>query len=474
VTAELARDARMVRTVDAESLAASRRARLARLRAAMTVTKASPPIPNGTAGVPPAFEPEPVAVAVGRRAADRTAELARQLGGQVRPGPAGPVVAVDREHILHVARDALRGLPEPLDPDRPILCLDTETTGLGTAAGTVPFLVGLGAWQGDRFTVRQLVLADHPDEVAFLEALRTHIPEGAQLVTYNGRSFDWPLLVTRYRLHRLPLPSLGGHLDLLPLARRLWRHRLPDARLASVEAGICAVRRHGDLPGADIPARYLSYLRTGRADGLHDVLRHNEQDIVSLAMLLRVLAEDLLPAGPGWSSGHGLVAPSGGDVHAGDLAGLGAAFSRRGRHREALACYESALERIDSRRQAHAYEHIAAERARTLARLGQRREAESAWQAVALEGGRLAALAWIQVAKHREHDAGDFGAALAAASRARSLAERARLFGWPDRLAERDLSRRFTRLQRRIAASRETADADPSGWVPVGSAQPAR
>jgi uncharacterized protein len=462
--------------VGPESIAAARSARLARLRAARLDQPAREIPSSDPLGPGPLVEgPDGVAAPGGGAATrdagplpahgarERALGLAAQLRGELHEGLAGPVVVVTRPRALPFRGEPLRELPEPLDPDRPIVCLDTETTGLGTAAGTVPFLVGLGAWDGSRFVVRQLLLADHPDEVAFLEAVRAHLPEGVQLVTYNGRAFDWPLLVTRYRLHRLPPPSLAAHLDLLPLARRVWRHRLPDARLASVEAGVCAVRRHGDVPGADIPARFLAYLRSGRADGLHDVLRHNEQDIVSLASLLRVLTEELLPAGPGWLPRRsGDPPPPRDSIHPGDLGGLGAAFSRRGRHHAALACYEAALERLDPRWQTRSYERVAVERARTLARLGRRGEARSAWHAVALEGGRSAALAWIQVAKHLEHDVGDLPNALAAARRARSLAERSRLFGWPDRLVERDLARRQPRLERRLAAGRASAAVPPA------------
>ncbi len=103
----------------------------------------------------------------------------------------------------------------PVDPAPPLVCLDTETTGLGTAAGTVPFLVGVGAWEGDRFRVRQLLMPDHPSERALLDLLRDLLPAGATLVTYNGRTFDWPLLVTRYRMHGQAAPRYGQHLDLL-------------------------------------------------------------------------------------------------------------------------------------------------------------------------------------------------------------------------------------------------------------------
>jgi len=127
-------------------------------------------------------------------------------------------------------------------PSTPLLCLDTETTGLGSAAGTVAFLIGLAWWEGDRLRLLQLALPDHSEEGALLDALAAENPGNAWLVTYNGRSFDWPLLETRFRMNRDRPPATGGHLDLLLLVRRLFRHRLPDARLQTVERHL--LRRH--------------------------------------------------------------------------------------------------------------------------------------------------------------------------------------------------------------------------------------
>ncbi len=321
------------------------------------------------------------------------------------------------------------------------MCLDTETTGLGTAAGTVPFLIALGRWQADAFVVRQLLLPDHPDEPTLLEILERHIPPDASLVSYNGRAFDWPLLTSRFRLHGRPPPAHAAHLDLLPLARQVWRHRLPDARLGSVESGICGVRRHEDLPGALIPERYFGWLRTGRADLFLEVLEHNRQDVVSLALLLRLLAQEVLPELDGRASG--------GAVQARDLAGLGRLYARRGRADAALSCFDQALERLaNPGRDRDAQSVVAADRARALGRLGRRAEAASAWEAVALDGGPLAPIAWIAVAKSLEHATRDPVAALRAARRADTLAFRLRFLGQPQPHVERDLARRLPRLLR--------------------------
>jgi uncharacterized protein len=401
--------------------------------------------PAAVAIAPAAVAITPAAVAIAPARPDpgraRAGELARVLGGHVVGTAAGAIAIVETRVALPADLARLADLPDPITAGRPIVCLDTETTGLGTAAGTLPFLVALGRWQADEFVVRQLLLPDHPDERALLEILEQHIPRDAALVSYNGRAFDWPLITTRYRLHGRPPPGHAAHLDLLPLARLVWRHRLPDARLGSVESGICGVRRCEDLPGALIPERYFGWLRTGRAELFREVLVHNRQDVVSLALLLRLLSQEMLPERDG--------RPPAGWVDPFDLAGLGRLFARRGRASEALACFDRALERMSPfAPDRDVQSGVAAERARALGRLGRRAEAASAWEAVALDGGPLAPAAWIAVAKSLEHVSRDPVAALRAARRAGSMAFRLRFLGQPQPQVERDLARRLPRLIR--------------------------
>lgn len=379
------------------------------------------------------------------RVSRRADALAEAIGGRVIHGSSGTIVEVERSGPLPLSRMPLTRLPDPVHPGRPLVCLDTETTGLGTAAGTVPFMCGLGLWDGKRFTVRQLVLPDHADEPALLDRLAGAIPPDAWLVTYNGRSFDWPLLESRFRLHGHGPPAHAGHLDLLPLARQIWRHRLSDARLSTVEAGVAGVQRPGDLPGALIPERYFRYLRTGQGWLLGDVVRHNRQDIVSLARLLHVLAEGLRDA------------TALGSMHPGDLCGLGRAYVRRGRFGEGLDCFDAALRAARSVPATDPWavplhERVAMERARVLARLGRRRESFSAWLTLAETDGRLSGIAWIQVAKHQEHLERDPVAALEAASRAARHATRRAALGMPFPWVERDLRHRTPRLRRLVAS----------------------
>jgi uncharacterized protein len=444
VTIELAPPEGTVPGMTAPSPAALRLRRLERLRSV---------VPADVAGGDPCTrDPEPAPR--GRPRPDAWT-LAHALGGEVIASAGGPVVVVETVLRLPAGLDRLRDLPVPVDPAAPMVCLDTETTGLGTAAGTVPFLVGTGGWEGDRFRVRQLLMPDHPSERALLGMVAEVLTPEITLVTYNGRTFDWPLLVARYRMHGQAAPRVRAHLDLLTVARQVWKHRLTDARLSSVEEGVAGVTRADDLPGADIPERYFSWLRSGRPDLLVDVVRHNRQDIVSLALLLRVLGEELLPARSSWGSSRAPT-PATADalVQPGDLAGLGRAYARHRRHEDALSCFEAALERLAPSHGRDLQDRVAADRARVLGRMGRREEAAGAWEAVALDGGPLAALAWVQVAKAREHLDRDPVRALDAAQRAEALAARARLFGLPDRIVERDMGKRLARLRRLIGTAR--------------------
>jgi len=190
-----------------------------------------------------------------------------------------------------------------------VLFLDLETTGLAGGAGTYAFLVGLAWFDGAALRVRQFFLSAYSAERAVLEALTELVADAAVVVTFNGKSFDVPLIESRFALNRLPTP-FGGvpHVDMLHPARRLWRR--PDetgdapadsprtgCRLSDLELAICGHMRDGDVPGFEIPARYFHFVRSGDARALVGVFEHNRQDLVSLAMLT-ARASRLLDEGP--------------------------------------------------------------------------------------------------------------------------------------------------------------------------------
>jgi hypothetical protein len=363
------------------------------------------------------------------------------MGGYVKAVGGAQVVVLEADFDIGLDRDALARLPFDIDPDKPIVTIDTETTGLATGAGTLAFLVGVGAWSGGRLRVTQLLLADHSAERALLGALADAIPADALLVTYNGRSFDWPLLVARYRLQRHDPPGLGGHVDLLHLARRLWKHRLGNARLATVEQAICHVQRSDDLPGALIPDRYFTYLRERDPELLRAVVEHNRQDVVSLGLLLAALTR--LAAPDAWRR-----------FHPGDVAALGRSYARSGDRETGLACLEAALGSrgwdVGFAGDTALWRRLAVDRARLLARLDRRAEAVDAWLEIARRGGPGSASAWLHVARHRERAERDLVGALDACAQALAVAERARMWGRPVPAVERDLTWRMARLRRRV------------------------
>ena len=234
--------------------------------------------------------------------------LEERLGGRVRHTERGSYFLVEHclplEHqhgpyplarILQAPRDPLRELltPAPEDPPAPtrFLFLDTETTGLARGAGTYVFLVGVGRIDGDRFCVRQYFLRDLDEEPAMLADLVQHLNALAGVVTFNGRTFDLPLLATRLVLNRIsfPLDSLP-HLDLLPITRRLWRARLGQCSLNHVERHLLGHRRdQNDIPGWLVPILYRDYLRTRDPALLEGIFYHNLHDILSMVSLADVI-----------------------------------------------------------------------------------------------------------------------------------------------------------------------------------------
>ena len=344
-----------------------------------------------------------------------------------------------RPVYLPIDRGRLATLPGMPAPGTPLLCLDTETTGLGSAAGTVAFLIGIGWWQGDRMRVVQLLLPDLSEEAALLDALAGETAPGSCLVTYNGRTFDWPLLETRYRMGRRVPPALDGHLDLLLLVRRLFRHRLPDARLQTVERHLLRRHRAPDIPSCEIPAVYHSFLRGGPAGPVRVVARHNAEDVVTLG---RILAH--LDRGYGEGEVRRWAPP-------GDLMRLARLFRHEGRIEEAVACLEIAGGPIDGGDPDVALAMV--ELARLLRRCGRLAEAGVAWSRLVTAPGPLAGLGWIELAKEREHRERDAAGAGAATDQALLALYRSRGHGnaLTRRALEADLAKRRARLARRLA-----------------------
>ena len=190
-----------------------------------------------------------------------------------------------------VARLALDPGLEGLDLSR-MLIFDTETTGLAGGAGTVPFLIGLAFFEEGALKVEQLFLQNFGGEAPMLHHLARRLSEASCIVSYNGKSFDWPLLRARFVLNRVPASDPPPHLDLLHCARRVLGPRMQaGVRLTAVEREVLGFHREGDVDGALIPGLYLSYLRGADPESMLGVLEHNDNDLVALAAILAHLCE---------------------------------------------------------------------------------------------------------------------------------------------------------------------------------------
>jgi uncharacterized protein YprB with RNaseH-like and TPR domain len=214
-----------------------------------------------------------------------------------------------------------------------LVFLDTETSGLSGGTGTYAFLIGIGRFNDHGFHLSQFFMLDPSQELPHLAAVMMSLHPMNGLVTFNGKAFDIPLLNTRYRLNRELSPFQSAfHVDLLPLARRLWRARLPSRTLGYLEENVLFMKRtQDDIPGWMIPGLYFDYLRTGDAQPLKNVFYHNAMDILSMAILLKHIA-------------HILADPFHGKVEHGlDLISIGSLYEEMGELDSAARCYEKGL-----------------------------------------------------------------------------------------------------------------------------------
>lgn len=311
--------------------------------------------------------------------------------------------------------------------------LDTETSGMSGGTGTYAFLVGAARFVDGKFTLKQFFLRDPAEEPAMLEALIHFLAPCEGLVTFNGKSFDAPLLVTRYSLHRIPVPFKNyAHIDLLPLARRLWRDRLPSRALKYLEEHVMGFTRSSDeVPGYEIPWLYFDYLRTGDARPLGGVFYHNAMDVVAMAALLGHVSEILADPYDGRVE-HGL-----------DFIALGKLFEDLGHWDEAARLFERGLELgLDQ-----ADFGVAVKRLSILQKKrGDAERAVELWEAATKQGHIYA---HIELAKYYEHTARDVQTSLKWAKSARAEAEKANLPGYVRTHWLSEIDHRLERLARK-------------------------
>lgn len=311
--------------------------------------------------------------------------------------------------------------------------LDTETSGVSGGTGTLAFLVGVARFVKGRFVLKQFFLRDPSEEPAMLEALIHFLAPCEGLVTFNGKSFDAPLLVTRYKMHHIPLPFKDyAHIDLLPLARRLWRDRLPSRALKYLEEHVLGFTRSSEeVPGYEVPWLYFDYLRTGDARPLGGVFYHNAMDVVAMAALLSHVSE-LLEDPYNGRVEHGL-----------DFVALGKLFEDLGHWDAAARLFERGLE-------LGLGESDFGEAVRRLSALQKKRgdmsEAIRLWEDAASRGHIYA---HIELAKHFEHKLRDVNASIQWANAARLEVEKADLPPYIRKHWLKEIDHRLARLQRK-------------------------
>ena len=294
-----------------------------------------------------------------------------------------PLETVRGRHPLHALLATTPRSIAPLYPNagldngfdfRRAAFIDTETSGLGGGAGVYAFMVGVGVFEGLeigdwrlgsedadtnlqspisnlQFTVYQFFMRDPGEETALLTGLAERLEGRSGLVTFNGRTFDAPLLRGRYQMNRRFLPVGVGlpavlaedapHFDLLHPARRLWKRRLSSCSLGNLEAEILGLgRSEDDVPGSLIPWLYTQFLQTGNAADMRRVFYHNREDIVSMVSLAELLCRHF--ADP-------LPSAQAGELHPLDLASVGRVHAELGWLESAEAAFAHALNELDDR-----------------------------------------------------------------------------------------------------------------------------
>ncbi len=377
------------------------------------------------------------------------------VDGQVVDTPHGPCLLSERRYPLHTVRGdaylgelrSLAGTPAVRLTPQPGLdrfdfasaaFLDVETTGLSGGAGTLAFLVGIGAFAEDAFVVSQFFMRHPGEEPALLHAVTQKLAGCTSLVTFNGRGFDVPLLATRFRLAWQTMPLADApHFDVLLAARRLWRARLESCALSNLERAVLGYERsEADVPGWLIPSLYQEFLQGGDAAPIARIFYHNREDIVSMAALAAILCRACLAPTEDES------------LHPIDRVALARALEEAGDDELAIEAYRRALAQPlpDAMRRA-----ALAWLGGLFKRRGEHDAAAAVWQEWITSLADDDVTPFLELAKHYEWRAREVATALLWGRWARQIVE-----GWPEGATRAamlaGLDHRIARLLRKLGA----------------------
>lgn len=324
---------------------------------------------------------------------------------------------------------------------RSLLFMDTETTGLHGGTGTYAFMIGLGYFTEDEFVLCQYMMEDYHQELALLAAVDEKIQEHTHLVTFNGKTFDWPLLESRFTFHRMRGGRRPVHVDLLHPARRYYKQRLENCRLGSLEEAVLGFGRAEDISGAEVPALFFRYVEERDGRLIAPVFRHNHWDILTLVTLLTHLTQAYCDPEEVLGTAEDLF--SAGKIHA-DL----------GEYEQAVACLNHSL-RIASSNQLK--QEILTHLSYIYKYLGRFEEACSIWQNFVQSMSNMRLSPYLELAKYFEHQCRDYRKALQITEAARELLLGHRRHYSAARFKERlaELDHRRERLEKKCVKQEE-------------------
>lgn len=286
------------------------------------------------------------------------------------------------------------------------LFLDTETTGLTGGTGTFAFMVGLGFFDENQFSIYQFFMRDYSEERASLSLLKDMMESFQFLVTFNGRQYDIPLLETRFILSRIhskirEMPNF----DLLYPSRKIWKGAYENCRLVTLESRLLGVERADDIPSEWIPYLYFDYIQTGDGRKIQQVFYHNQMDILSMVALagrIHLVYHDPQAARPRKGIEH---------------FALGRLFWEHGQREKAIPCFEIALKRCTDDLSWDVMKWLSVAFKKT----GQAERAKSLWEEMLNWSYKKDTFPYVELAKYHEHRLKDWGKAIAYVDQALEL-----------------------------------------------------